>query len=102
MQKLIRRLTPRSLLTIAALLSAATVTPAWQVMQQPTSETYFHSGLESQRAGRYEQSVEAYRHAIELRHDFAEAHFNLGTALATLGKFDEAATALSQVIALQT
>jgi tetratricopeptide (TPR) repeat protein len=101
MRKSIQRLTLTALLTHAALLSAWTITPAQQVPQQPTPETYFRSGLESQRIGRYEESVEAYRRSIQLKPDFAEAHFNLSTVLTTLGKFDEAVAELNQVIALK-
>ncbi|APA87424.1 tetratricopeptide repeat protein [Paraburkholderia sprentiae WSM5005] len=42
----------------------------------------------------------ACRHAIELQHDYAPAHFNLGMLLMELGRKDDAECALRQALAL--
>ena len=39
---------------------------------------------------RLDEAVAAYREAIRLKPDYAQAHYNLGTALFAQEKFDEA------------
>ena len=43
----------------------------------------------------------AYRQAIRLKPDYAEAHSNLGNALRAMGQLDEAIAAYRQAIRLQ-
>src|SRR6266852_2718928 len=47
------------------------------------------------------EAVAELRQAVHLRPDFAQAHHNLGVALAELGHLDEAALCLRQALTLQ-
>ena len=40
--------------------------------------------------GKLDEAIAEYREAIRLKPDYADAHYNLGIALATRGKLDEA------------
>jgi tetratricopeptide (TPR) repeat protein len=51
--------------------------------------------------GRVEEAIESYRRAIAARGDFAEAHNNLGSALAVMGKLEDAIACYRQAIALR-
>jgi tetratricopeptide (TPR) repeat protein len=42
------------------------------------SEAYFQLGLAYQSLGKHQEELEAYKKAVELKSDFADAHFNLG------------------------
>ena len=52
------------------------------------------------RCERFDEAVAAYRHAIELQPDFADAWANLGTTLHHGGDFEEGMSALRHAIAL--
>lgn len=41
------------------------------------SEAYFQLGLAYQSLGKHREELEAYKKAVELKFDFADAHFNL-------------------------
>jgi tetratricopeptide (TPR) repeat protein len=58
----------------------------------PAVEAYrrFDRAVELSRSGRHEESIGEYRRALELAPEHAEAHNNLGLALAHVGKLDEA------------
>ena len=60
----------------------------------------FHQGVALQRSGAMAAAVEAYREAIGIAANFAEAHANMGACLADLGRFDEADAAFGQAISL--
>ena len=70
-------------------------------MTPMTIEQALQTALEHHRAGRLEEAVDAYTHAVGLWPDFAEAHNNLGDALRHLGRFDEAIDACRRAIALR-
>jgi tetratricopeptide (TPR) repeat protein len=57
----------------------------------PSAKAYYALGTVSQLQGRLDEAIEAYRQALALKPDYAEAHSNLGTALHAVGRFDEAA-----------
>ena len=44
------------------------------------SEAYFQLGLAYQSLGKHQEELEAYKKAVELKSDFADAHFNLGVS----------------------
>lgn len=58
----------------------------------PAVEAYrlFDRAAELSRNGRHDDSIREYRHALELAPNHAEAHNNLGLALAHAGKLEEA------------
>ena len=58
------------------------------------------AGLAKLHLGRYEQAVEWFRRAIEANRNHPPAHFNLASALAQLGRLDEARSAVKAGLAL--
>ena len=52
--------------------------------------------------GRIEEAIAAYRDAINIREDFAEAHANLGVALGMRRRIEESIEAFGQAIALRS
>ncbi len=56
-----------------------------------------HAYLGLERLG---EAAEAYRRAIELRPDFADAHYNLGNIQRLLGRLDEAVAAYRRAVAI--
>ena len=67
----------------------------WQSGRQhaprPRAEEMFAGALQHHVEGRLEDAVAGYSRALLLRPDFADAHNNLGAALAAGGRFGEAA-----------
>jgi eukaryotic-like serine/threonine-protein kinase len=55
--------------------------------------TYYKRGHALGSQGRYKEAEAAYREAIRLRPDYAEAHCNLGYVLRAQGRFAESLTA---------
>jgi Flp pilus assembly protein TadD len=51
---------------------------------------YNNLGLTLYKSGRTGEALAHYRKALEIKPDFAEAHFNLGVLLANSGRMDEA------------
>jgi protein O-GlcNAc transferase len=66
-----------------------------------TIEQALQRALEHQQAGRLAEAIAAYRCAIALQDDLAEAHNNLGNALWETGQVEAAIAALRQAIALR-
>jgi Flp pilus assembly protein TadD len=58
-------------------------------------------GYREGEAGKHEQAVQAYREAIRLKPDFAEAWINLGVAYADLGQYQQAVQAYREAIRLK-
>ena len=52
-------------------------------------------------AGRFDEALVAYRHAIGLKPDYAMAHFNVGCVLGQQGQLDEAIAACRRAIELK-
>jgi protein arginine N-methyltransferase 7 len=65
-----------------------------------SAEARLQRGIESFGAGRFAEAAEHFRAATELRRDYADAHNNLGLALYSLGRRDEAAHALRAALAI--
>src|SRR4051812_355793 len=49
-------------------------------------------------AGKYAEAIDAYRQAIKLKPNYAEAFFNMGDAYEALERHEEAVTAYQQAI----
>jgi len=60
-----------------------------------------HLGLIARQVGRNDAALDLIRRAIAINPNYAEAHGNLGIALAGKGQLDEAITAFRQAIALR-
>ena len=59
------------------------------------------SAWHSRVQGKLDEAIAAYRHAISIKPDYAQAHSNLGNALIELRRLDEAVTACRQAIILK-
>ncbi len=67
----------------------------------PRSYQYWYDrGMNSVHEGRYEEAKQAYRQALQINPDSAEAHFGLGVAYDELGDTKYALRALKQAISL--
>jgi protein O-GlcNAc transferase len=60
----------------------------------------FHLGSRLASAGKLEEAIAAFRQAIRIKPDFAEAHGNLGSLLLDVGRIDEAVAANREAIRL--
>ena len=54
-----------------------------------------------QEQGKLDEAIEAYKKAISLKPDFAEAFYNVGGALHVQGKFEEAIEAYKKAISIK-
>jgi Ca-activated chloride channel family protein len=84
------------LLTAAPASSPAT---SGQAQEQKEEAALFNTqGLELSKSGRFEGAVKAFKQAIKLKPDYAEAHYNLGDAYAQLHEFKKAIDEYKQAI----
>jgi Flp pilus assembly protein TadD len=60
----------------------------------------FQAGIARSQLGQWEQAVAWFRRAIEVNRNYAHLHFVLAAALAQLGRFDEAHSAVKGGLAL--
>ena len=58
-------------------------------------------GLDSYKSGKFEEAVKAFKQAIKLKPDYAEAHYNLGDAYAQLQQYKKAIEEYKQAIKLK-
>ena len=73
-----------------------------QAIQQNGQPSYFFNlGKVFFSHGKLNEAVAAYRQAISVKPDFAEAHSNLGNALSEQSRFDEAVAAYRQAISIK-
>ncbi len=63
-----------------------------------TAEYWFFLGYNYGEAGLQKQEIEAYKQAIRIRSDYADAHNNLGVAYGELGMYKESVEACRQAI----
>jgi len=66
-----------------------------------TGEYWFYLGLAYGDSGMYKEAIEAYKQAIRLNPDDAEAHNNLGIAYGESGMYEEAIEAFKQAIRIE-
>jgi tetratricopeptide (TPR) repeat protein len=65
------------------------------------SREIFDEALRHHRAGRIADAVAGYKRALALEPDYADAHNNLGIALAAQGRMDDAVAHFKRAIALK-
>ncbi len=66
-----------------------------------TAAEAFSLAVQLHQSGRFPEAVAAYRQALALKPDFAEAYSNLGSALSDLGQFEEALAAYHRALTIQ-
>jgi tetratricopeptide (TPR) repeat protein len=78
---------------VTLLLFLATLAVAWHSeAQQPDTDKLFASGVDAQQRGDYPAAIRDYEQLLRARPNLAEAHANLGAALAHTGRLDDAIT----------
>ena len=70
-------------------------------LQPLMAEAHFNAGLVYWYRGDDQRSIERFRRAVEIRHDYVEARRRLGQALTRAGRTEEAASELSRAVQLQ-
>ena len=65
------------------------------------AQDYYRSGLMLAGEGREAEAVRAFRQALSIRPDWAEAHSLLGSALAQAGNYAEAEAELRKAVTLK-
>src|SRR5215475_3982269 len=61
--------------------------------------SYYQIGELYSRIGQLPDSIAAYEHAVQIRPDFAAAHYRLGWTYSNMGKYDQALEAQKQALA---
>jgi len=73
-----------------------------RAMPSHTAEEWFEIGLSCDRhSSTMQRAADAYRHAVELAPDWAEAHLNLGTSLFHIGETAESRRCFETAIELE-
>jgi tetratricopeptide (TPR) repeat protein len=75
--------------------------PSEEQKKRQEALALFQNGVSLAQADKLEEALDAFRKAVELKPDFAEAHINLGLLLYRQGKADEAEKALLKALELK-
>ncbi len=62
---------------------------------------WFEKGYALGISGRYQESIDAFKQAVWIKPDYAEAHYNLGTVYSSLDRHQEAIEAYRQAIKIK-
>ena len=65
------------------------------------AEAHLNLGLLAAAKGRYDETVNSLRLAIDIRPDYAAAHLALGRALSNLGRLDAAEVSLRRALSIE-
>ena len=84
--------------TVCLLLILQTAAGRAAATQDPSALASFRAGLAAQQQGNAQRAADAYRRAIEIDPDYAEAHANLGVVLARMGKYEEAVASYERAL----
>ncbi len=69
--------------------------------QQPTAETFFAIGMQNSENTEYAEAIDAFKHAIKLKPDYAKAHYNLGNVYYNLHRYTESIDAYKEAIRIK-
>jgi tetratricopeptide (TPR) repeat protein len=69
--------------------------------QKPTAKTFFDIGLKNSENAEYSEAIDAFKHAINLKPDYAEAYYYLGDAFFNLHRYTEAFDAFKQAVKIK-
>ena len=75
--------------------------PSEEQKKRQEALALFQNGVSLAQADKLEEALDAFRKAVELKPDLAEAHINLGLLLYRQGKVDEAEKALLKALELK-
>ena len=78
------------LVAIAAIFSAVRSSGHRRVQPPPKRSLLLERGIELHRQGKLADAIAEFRHVIQIKPDWADAHYNLGVALEEQEKPDEA------------
>ena len=70
-------------------------------MRPAFAEAHNNLGNALRNAGRFEESLDCYRTALEKKPDYADAHNNLGIAYAEMGRFDDAVASYTRCLTIR-
>ena len=73
----------------------------WIKAQPGEGLGWYGLGMAYNSLGRHEEAVGAYKEALRLKPDFAEAWYNLGVAYLRLGRHEEAVSAIKEALRLK-
>ena len=73
-----------------------------KIQKLKEAKEYYNIGNTYRDKKDYDEAIKAYRRAIELEPDYADAYYNLGLAYAGKGEYDRAIEAFNQVIKLSS
>jgi len=62
---------------------------------------HFRQGNKHSKSGRFQEAIEAYKQAVRIRPDYAEAHLGLGSAYFYSGRYPEAIEAYEQALRIR-
>src|SRR5215203_4785562 len=85
-------------ISVLSTLSTVTIGTARNPQEGNDAVAYNAKGLELFGSGKYEDAVKSYKQAINLKADYADAHYNLGDAYFQLTQYKKAIEAYKQAI----
>lgn len=74
---------------LAVFLSIALL-PLTSYAQKPTAKTFLEIGITNSQNSEFSEAIDEFKRAIELKPDYADAHYHLGRAYFSLHRYDEA------------
>ena len=76
---------------------------ASQLLKQFTNSVVLHNivGATNQSLGNFDEAIEAYKKAISLKPDYADAYYNMGNVLKTQGNLDEAIKTYQRALSIK-
>jgi len=80
---------------------AAEVSDKVKAANEKAAQNYYKYGLILAEEGRHAEAAKAFRQALGIKPDWAEAHSLLGSALAETGELSEAEKELRQAVQLK-
>src|SRR5262245_43716383 len=89
------------LLGVSAVFSTPPVKSAGELQQENDAAAYNAKGLELYQSGKVDEAVTAFKQAIKLKKDYAEAYYHLGDVYFRSGEFKQAVEAYKQAIRYQ-
>jgi tetratricopeptide (TPR) repeat protein len=95
----IHAMTPNIIYRIVLLIAFSVILISLHThAQEPTAKTFFDIGMQNNENAEYSEAIDAFKRAIELKSDYANAYYNLGHAYFNLHRYDEAHDAYKKAV----